>query len=103
MLSNQELVRLERMNRQQPRPTNTTMGDHGGQDDLTAAMELMQQQMQKMQQTINTQEAARQAAAELAAQQAEQQGAPNRRAEPSAELPYHSLRHQCSSLHSTGL
>ena len=41
MLSNQELVRLERMNRQQPRPTNTTMGDHGNQDDLAAAMALM--------------------------------------------------------------
>ncbi|KAF3507608.1 hypothetical protein F2Q69_00006124 [Brassica cretica] len=45
------------------------MGDHGGHDDLTAAMALMQQQMQQMQQTINAQEAARQAAAELAAQQ----------------------------------
>ncbi|KAF3564292.1 hypothetical protein DY000_02014962 [Brassica cretica] len=59
------------------------MDDHGGQDDLTAAMALMQQQMQQMQQqmqqmqqTINTQEAARKAAAELYAQKAEQQGAP---------------------------
>ncbi|KAF3602212.1 hypothetical protein F2Q69_00036422 [Brassica cretica] len=48
------------------------MGDHGGQDDLTAAMVLMQQRMQQMQQTINAQEAARQAAAELAAQQVDQ-------------------------------
>ncbi|KAF3578635.1 hypothetical protein DY000_02031303 [Brassica cretica] len=45
------------------------MVDHGGQDDLTAAMALMQQQMQ---QTINAQEAARQAAADLAAQQVDQ-------------------------------
>ncbi|KAF3539190.1 hypothetical protein F2Q69_00023664 [Brassica cretica] len=75
-LSNEELPRLERQNHQQLRPTNTTMGDNGGQDDLTSAMTLMQQQMQQMQQTINTQEAARQAAAELAAQQAEKQGAP---------------------------
>ena len=52
------------------------MGDHGGLDDLTAAMALKQQQMQQMQQTINAQEAARQAAAELASQQAEQQGTP---------------------------
>ena len=52
------------------------ISDHGGQDDLTTAMALMQQHMQQMPQTINTQEAARQAAAELAAQQAEQQGAP---------------------------
>ena len=52
-LSNKELARLERQNRQLPRPTNTTMGDHGGQDDLTAAMALMQQQMHQMQQTIN--------------------------------------------------
>ncbi|KAF3560201.1 hypothetical protein F2Q69_00013200 [Brassica cretica] len=44
-LSNEELARLERQNRQQLRPTNTTMVDHGGQDDLTAAMALMQQQM----------------------------------------------------------
>ena len=52
------------------------MDDQGGQNDLTAAMALMQQQMHQMQHTINTQEAARQAAAEVAAQQAEQQGAP---------------------------
>ncbi|KAF3540072.1 hypothetical protein F2Q69_00019343 [Brassica cretica] len=67
-LSNEELARLERQNRQS-QPTNNTIVDHGGQDDLTAAMALMQQQMQQMQQTINTQEAARQAAADLAAQQ----------------------------------
>ena len=75
-LSNEELARLEKQNRQQPRPTNTTMVDQGGQDDLTAAMALMQQQMQQMQQTINAQEAARQAAADFAAQQVEQQGTP---------------------------
>ena len=75
-LSNEELARLERQNRQQPWPTNNIMVDHGGQDDLTAAMALMQQHMQQMQQTITAQEAARQAAANLAAQQVEQQGAP---------------------------
>ena len=75
-ISNEELARLERQNHQQPRPTNTTMVDHGGKDDLTAAMALMQQHMQQMQQTINAQEAARQAAADPAAQQVEQQGAP---------------------------
>ncbi|KAF3540646.1 hypothetical protein F2Q69_00022696 [Brassica cretica] len=48
------------------------MDDHGGQDDLTTAIALMQQQMQQMQQTINAQEAAPQAAAELAAQQVDQ-------------------------------
>ena len=76
MLHNKELARLERQNRQQLWPTNTIMVDHGGQDDLTAGMALMQQQMQQMQETINAQEAARQAAADLAAQQVEQQGAP---------------------------
>ena len=44
-LSNEELTRLERHNRQHPRPTNTTMGDNRDQDDLTAAMALMQQEM----------------------------------------------------------
>ncbi|KAF3600780.1 hypothetical protein F2Q69_00035021 [Brassica cretica] len=67
-LSNEKLTRLERQNIQQPRPTNNTMVDHRGQDNLTAAMALMQQQMQQMQQTINAQEAAPQAAADLAAQ-----------------------------------
>ncbi|KAF3552901.1 hypothetical protein F2Q69_00013997 [Brassica cretica] len=52
------------------------MDDHGGQDDLSAAMALMQQQIQQMKQTINIQRAARQAAVELDAQQVEQQGAP---------------------------
>ena len=52
------------------------MVDHGGEDNLTAAMALMQQQMQQMQQTSNAQEAARQAAGELTAQQVEQLGAP---------------------------
>ncbi|KAL0668136.1 hypothetical protein Bca4012_030840 [Brassica carinata] len=75
-LSNEELARLESHNRQQPRPTNIRMDDHGGQDDLSAAMALMQQQIQQMKQTINTQRAARQAAVELDAQQVEQQGAP---------------------------
>ncbi|XP_048611591.1 uncharacterized protein LOC125585914 [Brassica napus] len=49
-LTNEELARLERQNRQLPRPTSTNMGDH--QDDLTAVFGLMQQQMQQMQQTI---------------------------------------------------
>ncbi|KAF2571953.1 hypothetical protein F2Q70_00003763 [Brassica cretica] len=75
-LNNKELARLERQNRQQLQPTNIRMDDHGGQDDLTAAMVLMQQHMQQMQQTINTHEAAREAAAELVAQKVEQQGAP---------------------------
>ena len=73
MLSNQELVRLERMNRQQPRPTNTTMGDHGNQDDLAAAMALMQKQMLQMQQTMQAREQAAQQAAE---QVAHRQGVP---------------------------
>ncbi|KAF3531473.1 hypothetical protein DY000_02039892 [Brassica cretica] len=47
------------------------MGDHGNQDDLAAAMALMQQQMQ---QTMNAREQAAQAAAELAAQRQQQQG-----------------------------
>ncbi|KAF2579552.1 hypothetical protein F2Q68_00005665 [Brassica cretica] len=55
-LTNQELVRLERTNRQQPRQTDTTMGDHANQDDLTAALALMQQQMLQMQQTIQAQQ-----------------------------------------------
>ena len=50
-LTNEELARLERQNRQLPRPTSTNMGDH--QDDLTAAFALMQQQMHQMQQTIH--------------------------------------------------
>ena len=75
-LTNEELAILEQSNRQQLRPTDTTMGDNRGHDDLTSAMTLMQQHMKHMQQTINTQEAARQAAAELAARQVEQQGAP---------------------------
>ncbi|KAF3531653.1 hypothetical protein DY000_02041168 [Brassica cretica] len=41
-LTNEELARLERQNRQQPRQSDTNMGDHDNQDDLTAAMELMQ-------------------------------------------------------------
>ncbi|KAG2307092.1 hypothetical protein Bca52824_026840 [Brassica carinata] len=56
-LSNQELERLERTNRQQPRPIDTTMGDHGHQDNLAAAMQLMQQQMQQMHHTIQAQQA----------------------------------------------
>ena len=59
-LTNEELARLERQNRQQPGPTDTNMGDHGNQDDLTAAMALTQQQMQ---QTIQAQQAASEQAA----------------------------------------
>ncbi|KAF2539170.1 hypothetical protein F2Q68_00022223 [Brassica cretica] len=51
-LTNQELARLERQNRQQPKPIDTTMGDYGHQNDLAAAMQLMQQ----MQQTIQAQQ-----------------------------------------------
>ncbi|KAG5397774.1 hypothetical protein IGI04_019588 [Brassica rapa subsp. trilocularis] len=43
--------------------TDTTMGDHANQDDLTAAMALMQQQMQQMQQTIQAQQDAAEQAA----------------------------------------
>ncbi|KAF2548048.1 hypothetical protein F2Q70_00022517 [Brassica cretica] len=59
-LTNQELARLERTNRQQSRQTDTTMGDHANQDDLAAAMALMQQHMQQLQQTIEAQEQAAQ-------------------------------------------
>ncbi|KAG5378797.1 hypothetical protein IGI04_026639 [Brassica rapa subsp. trilocularis] len=70
--TNQELARLERTNRQQPRQTDTTMGDHANQDDLAAAMALMQQQMQQMQQTIQAQQdAAEQAALAQQEQQAQ--------------------------------
>ncbi|KAG5375674.1 hypothetical protein IGI04_040270 [Brassica rapa subsp. trilocularis] len=70
--TNQELARLERTNRQQPRQTETTMGDHANQDDLAAAMALMQQQMQQMQQTIQAQQdAAEQAALARQEQQAQ--------------------------------
>ncbi|KAF3596713.1 hypothetical protein DY000_02024743 [Brassica cretica] len=48
-LTNQDLARLEKTNRQQPRQIDTTMGDHANQNDLTAAMALMQQQMQQLQ------------------------------------------------------
>ncbi|KAG5411862.1 hypothetical protein IGI04_008181 [Brassica rapa subsp. trilocularis] len=61
--TNQELARVERTNRQQPRQTDTTMGDHANQDDLAAAMTLMQQQMQQMQQTIQAQQDAAEHAA----------------------------------------
>ncbi|KAF3501296.1 hypothetical protein F2Q69_00043552 [Brassica cretica] len=67
-LSNQELARLERTNRQQQRPTNTTMGDYGNQDDLAATMQQMKQQMFQMQQTIQAQQEAAQQAAVLATQ-----------------------------------
>ena len=40
-LTNQELARLERTNRQQPRPTNATIGDYDNQDDLAATMQQM--------------------------------------------------------------
>ncbi|KAG5382730.1 hypothetical protein IGI04_034200 [Brassica rapa subsp. trilocularis] len=76
-MTNEELARLERQNRQQPRTTDTNMGDHGNMDDLTAALALIQQQMQnqqqqmqQMQQTIqNQQQAAQEQAAENAARE----------------------------------
>ncbi|KAF2601080.1 hypothetical protein F2Q70_00026519 [Brassica cretica] len=76
-LTNDELARLERQNRQQPRTTDTNMGDHGNMDDLTAALALIQQQMQtqqqqmlQMQQTIqNQQQAAQEQAAVNAARE----------------------------------
>ncbi|KAF3592637.1 hypothetical protein DY000_02020793 [Brassica cretica] len=70
-LINEELARLEQTNRQQPRPINTEVGDHGNQDDIAAAMALMQKQMQ---QTMNARKQAAQAAAELAVQRQQQQG-----------------------------
>ncbi|KAF3503696.1 hypothetical protein F2Q69_00043567 [Brassica cretica] len=60
IFTNQELARFERTNRQQPRQTDTTMGDQANQDDLIAAMALMQQHMQQLQQTIQAQEQAAQ-------------------------------------------
>ncbi|KAF3509782.1 hypothetical protein F2Q69_00008850 [Brassica cretica] len=71
-LTNQELARLERSNRQQSRLTDTTMGDHANQDDLTAAMAHMQQQMQQLQQTIQAQEQAAQQQQEHQAQTKEE-------------------------------
>ncbi|KAG5374510.1 hypothetical protein IGI04_042162, partial [Brassica rapa subsp. trilocularis] len=76
-LTNDELTRLERQNRQQPRTTNTNMGDHSNMDDLTAALALIQQQMQtqqqqmlQMQKTIqNQQQTAEDQAAENAARE----------------------------------
>ena len=59
-LTNQELARLERHNRQQTRPNNAIMGDTGHRDDLAGAMQLMQQQMFQMQQAIQAQEDAAQ-------------------------------------------
>ena len=44
------------------------MGDHGNQDDLTAAMALMQQQMLQMHQTMQARKQVAQQAAEQAAQ-----------------------------------
>ena len=67
-LTNQELARLERTNRQQPRQTDTTMGDQANQDDLIAAMALMQQHMQQLQHTIQGQEQAAQQQQEQQAQ-----------------------------------
>ncbi|XP_033146254.1 protein WEAK CHLOROPLAST MOVEMENT UNDER BLUE LIGHT-like 2 [Brassica rapa] len=55
-LTNQELARLERTIRQQPRQTDTTMGDHANQEQLTAQLQQMQQQMLQMQQTIQAQQ-----------------------------------------------
>ena len=81
-LTNDELARLERQNRQQPRTTDTNMSDHGNQDDLTAALAIIQQQMQtqqqqmlQMQQTIQNQQQAAQEAAKNAAR--EECGAPS--------------------------
>ncbi|KAF3549352.1 hypothetical protein DY000_02009340 [Brassica cretica] len=51
------------------------MGDHANQDDLTAAMAHMQQQMQQLQQTIQAQEQAAQQQQEQAAQQQREQQA----------------------------
>src|SRR5690606_39209288 len=72
-LTNEELARLERQNHQQPRPTNTNMGDQGHHDDLTASFALMQQQMQQMQNTIQGQQAAAEQAALDAANRHNQQ------------------------------
>ncbi|KAF3535923.1 hypothetical protein F2Q69_00019270 [Brassica cretica] len=91
-LTNEELARLERQNRQQPRPTNTTMAGQGNQDDLTAALAIIQQQMQahqqqmlQMQQTIQNQQQAAKLAAENAAQEERamfimEEAAPNKNA-----------------------
>ncbi|KAF2584977.1 hypothetical protein F2Q70_00035330 [Brassica cretica] len=75
-LTNDELARLERQNPQQPRTTDTNMGDHDNQDDLTAALAIIQQQMQtqqqqmlQMQQTIQNQQQDAQEAAENAARE----------------------------------
>ncbi|KAG5410534.1 hypothetical protein IGI04_006853 [Brassica rapa subsp. trilocularis] len=76
--TNKELARLERTNRQQPRQTDTTMGDHANQDELAAAMALMQQQMQQMQQTIQAQQDAAEQAA-LAQQEQQAQTNQNKR------------------------
>ncbi|KAF3582736.1 hypothetical protein DY000_02034299 [Brassica cretica] len=51
-LTNDELARLERQNRQQPRTIDTNMGDHGNMDDLTVALALIQQQMQTQQHNV---------------------------------------------------
>ena len=48
------------------------MGDHGNQDDLSAAMALMEQQMLQIQQTMQAREQAAQQAAEHAAEQQQQ-------------------------------
>ncbi|KAG5375377.1 hypothetical protein IGI04_039973, partial [Brassica rapa subsp. trilocularis] len=70
-LSNQELARLEKTNRQQQGQTDTTMGDHANQEQLTAQLQQMQQQMFQMQQTIQAQQdAAEQAALARQEQQA---------------------------------
>ncbi|KAG5384225.1 hypothetical protein IGI04_035695 [Brassica rapa subsp. trilocularis] len=70
--SNQELARLERTNRQQQGQTDTTMGDHANQEQLTAQLQQMQQQMLQMQQTIQAQQdAAEQAAFARQEQQAQ--------------------------------
>ncbi|KAF2535803.1 hypothetical protein F2Q68_00020503 [Brassica cretica] len=61
--SDQELARLERTNRQQSGPNNAIMGDYGNQEQLTAQLQQMQQQMLQMQQTIQAQQDADEQAA----------------------------------------
>ena len=72
-LSNQKLEMLERINRQQPRPTNATMGDYRNLEKLASELQHMQQQMLQMQQTIQAQQEASHQAALLAAHQQQKQ------------------------------
>ncbi|KAF3502245.1 hypothetical protein F2Q69_00042024 [Brassica cretica] len=61
--SDQELARLERTSRQQSGPNNAIMGDYGNQEQHTAQLQQMQQQMLQMQQTIQAQQDADEQAA----------------------------------------